>query len=473
VSADDVDAQIRGLVPEMPGPPGCRVDTVLVTGPWLAGCTSLAVALRERMPDVTIAEPHDLGAGIPVMVVFAVSAAAPLVESDCALLDAAAARTDAVLGVVTKIDVHRRWQEVLEADRSMLGRHHPRYQRTPWVGVAAAPQLGDVELDQLIAVVRRQLAGPALHRRNRLREWEFHLESAIRGHDVAADDGEVVAQRIRRSRADLLSERRLDRSQRSIALRSQIQQARVQLSYFGRSRCTSVLAELQEDAAGMTRRRLPRFPPYVARRVDEVIGEVDDGVTEHLAGVAQELGLPPPPATVPAARPAVGAPPLRSRQLETRLFMLLGVGFGLGVAVTSSRLLADFAPGLAVFGAVACALVGLAVTAWVIGTRGLLQDRAVLDRWVGDVMAGTRASTDQLVATRVVVAESVLTASLADQDEAMQRRLTERIGELDARLREHALARTRAAALRDDAAPVLGRALATVRAEIDGCATGG
>jgi hypothetical protein len=467
-----VDELVRGIVPDVADPGGRRVDTVLVTGPWLAGCTSLVAALRERMPDVTVAERDELGGDLPAVVVFAVSAAAPLVESDCVLLDEAAARTDAVVGVVTKIDVHQRWREVLDADRALLRGHRPRYQAMPWIGVAAAPQLGESRVDDLVSALRRQLDDVELARRNRLREWEFHLQAIRSGYDDAADDREIRAQRLRRRRAELLSECRLDRSQRTIALRSQIQQARVQLAFFGRSRCTSVLSELQEDAAAMTRRRLPQFPGYVEQRVDEVVGEVDDGVSAHLADVAQELRLPAVPAPARPAAPVIGAPALRSRRLENRLFMLLGAGFGLGVALTLSRLLADLAPGPAVLGAVACALVGLAVTVWVIGTRGLLQDRAVLDRWVGEVMSATRAVTDQVVATRVLAAESAMTASLAGREEASRREVAEQVNTLDAQLREQALARTRAAAARDDAAPALDRALAAVRAELGRITTG-
>lgn len=468
----EADALVLEIAPEVAHPGGRHVDTVLVTGPWLAGCSSLAAALRQSMPDVTIAERDELGGDIPAVVVFAVSAAAPLVESDCVLLDDAAVSTDAVVGVVTKIDVHQRWREVLDADRGVVSGHCPRYQAMPWIGVAAAPQLGEAEVGELVEVLRRLLADPALARRNRLRQWESHLLATRSGYDEAADDREVRAQRLRRRRAELLSESRLDRSQRTIALRSQIQQAKVQLAFFSRSRCTSVLSELQEDAAAMTRRRLPQFPTYVAQRVDEVVAEVDDGVTEHLADVAQELRLPAVPAPARPVPPPVGAPGLRSRRLENRLVMLLGAAFGLGVALTLSRLLADLAPGLAVLGAVACALVGLAVTVWVIGTRGLLQDRAVLDRWAGEVMAATRAVTDQLVATRVLAAESAMTASLAEQEESARRQVAEQVHSIDAQLREQALARTHAAAARDEAAPALARAVAAVRAELRRLTTG-
>ena len=114
----------------------------------------------------------------------------------------------------------------------------------------------------------------------------------------------------------------------------------------------------------------------------------------------------------------------------------------------------------------ASAALAVAVTMWVVGARALLQDRAVLDRWVGEVMAGVRAATDQMVATRVLAAEAELTTALADREELATRQTGERIAEFDARLREQALARARAGAIRDRAVPELDRAVARVREEL-------
>lgn len=468
-AVNDVDDVIGALADGVPVPAVGSCDTVLVTGPWLAGVTSVVAALRERLPELTVVESAEAAGDAATVVIFVVSAAAPLAESDCARLDIAAAQTDAVIGVVSKIDVHQRWREVLETNRELLSGHHCRYRGMPWLGVAAAPQLGEPQIDALVEWVRSEFADPQLGRRNRLRQWENALVAECRAHDAAADDQEEVANRIRVRRADVLAERRVDRTQRAIAVRNALQQARVQLGYFSRSRCASVLAELQEDAAAMRRRGVGEFPGYVQRRADEVIDEVDGGITAHFADVTAGLDLPPVSHPGAAAEPPapVGTPPLRSRRLETRLVTLLGAGFGLGVAVTASRLVADLAPGLTLAGAVLGAVLGVVVTMWVVGTRGLLQDRAVLDRWVGEVMTRVRAITDQMVATRVLAAEAELTTALADREEAATRQTAERIAEFDARLREQALTRARAGAERARAVPELERALARVRAELD------
>ena len=82
----------------------------------------------------------------------------------------------------------------------------------------------------------------------------------------------------------------------------------------------------------------------------------------------------------------------------------------------------------------------LLVTVWVVGIRGLLHDRAVLDRWVTDVAATLRSTVEERVATRVLAAETALTSDLAARDEAEGATAADRVAEIDAELREHAVA---------------------------------
>ena len=191
----------------------------------------------------------------------------------------------------------------------------------------------------------------------------------------------------------------------------------------------------------MSRRRLGEFEPYVRTRAGEVVDEVDEGITKHLGDVATELGLSAPaPPPAPPPTPEVRAPPLKSRRLETQLMMILGAGFGFGVALAVTRLFAGLAPGLTIAGLVAGGLVGLLLTVWVVGIRGLLHDRAVLDRWVTDVTATLRSAVEERVATRVLAAETALTSDLAARDEVESATAADRVAEIDAELREHAVA---------------------------------
>lgn len=445
-------------------------DVVLVTGPWLAGTTGVVTALRERMPQHAFVEAGGLAPGeAPAAVVFVTSAIAPLAESDCVLVDSASAHTDLVIGAVAKIDAHRGWREVLGADRELLSSRSPRYLGMPWVGVAAVPDLGEPRLDELVEALGRGLGDATLKRRNRLRSWESRV-TAMMDEYRADGSGATRADRVtalRTLREDVRRERRLAKVEGAIALRSQIQQARVQLSYFARNRCASVRAELQEDAADVDRRGIGEFETTVRRRTAEVMGEVDEGITRHLGDVARELGLTAPEAPGDGAEaPDVGGPPVKSRTLETRLMMVLGAGFGLGVALAVSRLFAGLAPGLTAAGLAAGGAAGLLLTVWVVGIRGLLHDRAVLDRWVVDATATLRSSAEELVATRVLAAEAALTSELAARDDAAALAAAGRVAEIDAELHSHALATAAAAAVRDRRIPELRRVLDAVRAEL-------
>ena len=465
------DAVVAAIDPGLNSPGVETRDAVLVAGPWLAGSTSVMAALRERMPQTTFVESTELVAGeAPAAVVFVVSAAAPITESDCALIDLASRYTDLVIGVVSKIDAYRDWRDVRDADAEILSGRDERYERMPWVGVSAAPDLGEPQLDELVDLLSGRLADPDMARRNRLRAWETRLEAVIGRYeaDGSGADRQARVDVLRERRAEVARARRLTRTERSIALRSQMQQARVQLGYFARNRCNSVRTELQEDVAGISRRRIVTFEEYARQRAGEVVGEVDEGITAHLRGVATELELPLPELPARPEVPDLPSPPLKSRTPETRLMLVLGAGFGLGVAVAVSRLLVGAAPRLAVAGLVVGAVVGLLLAVWVVGTRALLHDRAVLDRWVGEITTTLRSAVEQLVATRVLAAESALTSEQAAREEADSAAAAEKTAAMDAELREHAIATARAAAQRDRRIPPLQRALDAVRADLYG-----
>ena len=217
MSDADVDALVSAVHPDLPPPAVTCDDVVLVSGPWLAGTTGVIRALRERLPRHTFVEPTELRPGAaPVAVVFVVSATAPLTESDCVLLDTAAADTDAVIGVVTKIDAHRTWHDVLGADRTIAAAHAPRYAGMPWVGAAAAPDLGAPVVDDLVGAVDHALAGESLHRRNRLRAWETRLTNLVSRHqrEVSGAGREARLAALREQRSAAVRQARLDKTER-------------------------------------------------------------------------------------------------------------------------------------------------------------------------------------------------------------------------------------------------------------------
>ena len=81
------------------------------------------------------------------------------------------------------------------------------------------------------------------------------------------------------------------------------------------------------------------------------------------------------------------------------------------------------------------ALSGFALTAWLVMTRALLQDRALLDRWVTEVVATTRWHGEESIASRLLAAELAFVAASSAREEAESAVLAERLDALDAELR--------------------------------------
>lgn len=380
----------------------------MVTGPPRAGVTAMAAALRQRMPAFRFVEAGDITATTPLAaVVFVVSAVAPIVESDCAVLDSVV-DADVVIAVVSKIDDHRDWRRVLSVDRELLGSH------VAWVGAAAAPRLGEPDVDELCSLLHAELRDPATRARSAVRRRESRLGEL---HD---------------EREELLRRRRLAASDRARALRGDVQQARLVLTQTARRRGAALRADLISQAATVARREVPRFATGVRQRCDEVLAEVDADIDAHLpvhiAAHAGQVVIPPPI--------DVADPPLRSRRLENRLITVLGAGFGVGVALVVTRFVAGLAPGLAAAGLAAGIGVGAATAVWVIRARALLHVRAVLQAWAADAAVAVRVAAEEKVALAVLDAEAALASesvAMASHEDAEFRR---EITSIDAEIRK-------------------------------------
>jgi hypothetical protein len=348
---------------------------IAVVGPESAGVTSLVEVLAESLPEHAVVE--GCAAGTPDAVVFVTSAVAPLVDSDLDLIERASARTDLVIAAVSKIDAHRRWREVLAADRALAVRRDERHRGTAWVGVAAAPDLGDPDVTELVGALRARLAEPDLATRNQ-----------ARAHRAARLHGD-----------------RPSRSVDALAIRVGIQRARLTLVYLARRRCARLGEELRAQAAGLARGTAPRMQDAVRTAAADFVAEVDQAIELAVADFVRTLGLTPPGRPAPPPSPRLPEPRPSSPRLESRLMVVLGGGFGLGVAVTLSRLLSQLGHGFEAVGLLAGGVAGLLLTLWVVGIRAVLHDRALMDRWVGDVATTLRGCAEEMIARRLLEAE--------------------------------------------------------------------
>jgi hypothetical protein len=363
---------------------------VRVVGPPLSGVGGVAAALRTRLPEVVVVEADPSGRA-PDAVLAVVSATAPVTRSDWAPVERAAASADLVIGVVSKVDAHSGWRDVLAADRELVASWDARYRSTPWVGVAAAPGLGEVRIDELVDLLRGELE------RNPLPASRTRAAHIRRGPDPA--ESRRVLQRTRLRLLRVVRDR-------SSALRTQLREAAAEVGVGG--------------SAGMEALVRAESLGFHVRLVEEIDRAVD--------AAAAELGVtstPDPPSHEP---PEPTRAATSSRGLEGRLMAVLGVGFGLGIALAGSRLLAGLVPGSSAAGWAAGTAAGLALVVWVVRARGLLHDRAVLDRWVVEVAAALRWHGEAMVAERLLAAESqwATSARAATRTEALPSRQSTR-----------------------------------------------
>ena len=352
---------------------------ILVIGPALSGATSVANALRQRRGGCRVVEC--LGPGErPAAVVFVVSAAAPMTQSQIALLDAAAASTDAVVAAVAKIDVHRGWPQVLEENRALAASP-----ALSWVGVAADPHIGPSKLEPLLDALDVALARDRRSPRNQLLPNKSHAQSRIRDRE------------------------------RAVAFR-ELRVARVQLTGQARATCASMRADLRRDAAGLSRRGVDEFCSGVRRRSARAVAELDATLSRlvddlDIAGIdipwIDTPGIDGAPESCPALETYL---PRFGRVRADRVTALLSAGFGLGVALTFGRLLADLAPDWTAAITAASLLAGIGLSGWVIRARGLAAERAALDRWVTEVTAGLRTAMEERVVMQVLAAETAMAA---------------------------------------------------------------
>lgn len=255
----------------------------------------------------------------------------------------------------------------------------------PWVGVAAALHLGEPNVEDLIAALRDSLAAPRRSDRNALRGSEKRLVSSQQ-----------------RNRSSSVGPASPATGESRVAL----QRVRLGLLRFIRDECASMRAELRDAAAAIPAGGAGRFETRVRDDAARFLADLDEEMTravselalDHVAG--DQAGLVGEPAP-----PEIAGPPSASRCLETRLMAVLGAGFGLGIALASNRLFSGLAPGLSIAGWVAGCLIGSALVVWVVRTRGVLSERALLDRWVAEVAATLRWHGEARVAERLLAVE--------------------------------------------------------------------
>lgn len=460
----------EGQVPpchlEIAGPVPLLERLTLVDTPGVGGLDEVHGALAS-----------EAAAGATALL-FVLDAAAPITRGELDFLTRLGDRVETALFALTKIDLHRGWRQILEANRDALVRHAPRFAAAEFHPVSArlselAAGAPGVEVAALLrersgiaalqTALQHQVTGRAamLGEANVLRALATALDGlAVRlqaEHRALGSIGsaQVCAAALRARRDELATARRTSTRGWQLRLRGEIQRARVESAHdvAGRVRTAQVQLRAGTDAAGPG--QLEQLPYHVDAALQAIAVHVSAGLAQRVAWVADlaladlftrdelaairaRLARRPPLLVVP------WPPDARPDTAETKLLVAMGFSGGLGVGRLAALPLAGLGAAAGAVVLPVSIVLGLGAGWWMARTRRHAMDKQHLKQWLVDVLADARSVLDQAVAEQMIDAEQQLSLAL---DDALSRRLAaieDELREVDRSIRMDAAERSSA-----------------------------
>ncbi|HET8641717.1 MAG TPA: dynamin family protein [Pseudonocardiaceae bacterium] len=411
---------------------------------------------------------------------FVVDAGAPFTRGELGFLQRLAGHVETVVFALTKIDQHRGWREILQANRALLAEHAPRFAGAQFHPVSARlfesaatapnPEVATLlrersGIAELQIALQRQVAGRAamLGEANLLRAVSTALAglatrlTADERALTTAEYGEAGADTLRERRDALTAERRSSGRSWQLRLRGEIQRARVESLHEVAGEVRSAQTWFRRAIDEADRQGLAQLPYQVDASLQLISARTAAGLGRRLSRVAEaalaELFTADELAAVHAEfarRSAAGRPPIvlrppdrRPGGAEDKLLVAMGVSGGLGAGRLVALPLAGLGAAAGLIVLPASIVLGLGAGWWMARVRRHAADRQHLKQWLADVLADARSALDQVVAEQMIDAEQQLSIAL---DEALGRRVAaieDELREVDRALRMDAAERGR------------------------------
>jgi hypothetical protein len=410
---------------------------------------------------------------------FVVDAAAPLTRPELDFLVEAAKRVNVVVFALTKIDAYPGWRTILDDNRARLQALAPRFGSAPWYPVSS--RLAELALTQSgphAEPARRELAaqsrvaplqhalielagrGHLLDQANVLRAARSELVRVDNdlGQRIAATEPDPrEAARVRQERAALAARKRTEARQWSLALNTETQRARVEvtalLRQYGGQLQEDLLARLDRSGSA-ARAQLPgevdRALQALSIRLSEDLrwrfGQVGERVLAQVfepAELAEVLGR-----VNAGLRHALVSKPRREAAAGDGAIVVVSSA---GMAMMAGRYGTLGASALGLAGLAGAGLIipvvgvglGLGVGAFLVWKRRALADLAQQRAWLREVVAEARAALADEVTQRFTDLQYALTVAL---DDAVERRLAQldaHIADIDQALADDRAGRAR------------------------------
>ncbi len=374
-----------------------------------------------------------------------VDASAPFTRGEADFLATVSQRVESVHFVVTKIDAHRGWREIVDADRALLARFAPRFSDAPFhpvssrlaeaAGAAPDARIADVLLQQSgvpelrsVLTVQVAQASAKLFEANVTRTSLTVLAGALVRLDArrrALTEGAVHADALRARRAQLVAQRRTPTRGFQVMLRAEIQRARVDLVH-ETAREVREAAQMFRGAIDRADAAELRMMAYhidayaqamVARahaRLTEKMGRICRAALAELLRPEELTVLISQLATRPY-EPLTVRGPERARSVDDTILTISGAGVGFTLSRMVTMLPATALP--AAFGIVLAPVsivLGGAAAFYLMRSRRRMADKVHLKQWLMDLLGEAKAQIDQNIAEQFIEAEEQLTLALDD-----------------------------------------------------------
>lgn len=378
-----------------------------------------------------------------------VDAAAPVGADELDALARVADEVETVVLALVRIEAHRGWRTVLDADRALVADRVPRLAGARWFPVSPVLARRARERDGPVAATWRRHAGiaelqRALHllvaRRRRMLGEANALRRRVAALDAVAARSDRAAAALRDPDAGAAPTRRRDElvaaraalrhvgGEHHTRWRAALATARVAATDDLAGRLRALGVRTRDRIDGADRATLDALPARVAGDVEVLAEQVVAALGARLRALVVETLADLVPAGEPdlwiRTPPTPTPPPPRPRRTEDRLLVVVGASSGLGL--TRLALLPLLAVPAA--SALGVALVpvsvglGLGAAGWLARTRRLAADRAHVRGWLAEALAEVRGDLDRVLADAMIVTEREVTLAL---DDALARRAAE------------------------------------------------
>jgi len=405
---------------------------------------------------------------------FVVDSSSPFSKPELDFLIEASKRVNFVMFALTKIDTYPGWQRIRDDNIALLQTHAPRFANAPFFPVSS--RLAEMALtmpveaaktlidESRIASLQHSLInlgskGSILLHANVLRTLrsEFvRLDMGVGEQLKTLNPDPAVTEKLKEDKKRVTSLKRSQNKQSNMALRTEIQRARVEAT----SRLRTYVQKLQEELLNKieksNRADIKSMPEQVDRALHALSVRLSQELDYRFKVLADRvLAQMFPPHELAQVigrinaqlRMQSGSKPRREGGGDNAMLVMSSAGSAMMIGRMAP--MAAGAAGIAATGAVGVALtatgvgLGLAAAAFVMYRRKVSQDRQQAQRWVREVLQETRASLQDEIQYRFTEIEYVFNMALDDALERRGNQLDKQIAAAEKNLKQDNATRTK------------------------------